>query len=195
MEVCATALSLSLYSCWFFLSSRSLGQGRIKPASLGICERPGGREEVREEPSLVGSEWPGAPGDRGARDTTNRRACSGSPVMVTGCCVSPHTSRACRVNQHLPGDPCRVGGWMDDGLWIENKFSLVFLSNSLVWLAMHYLIIHNFHLLTFHMSFTYLLILAKNLTHIRRQSFHYLHFLLCPTHFHMGTLALTYLVT
>ncbi len=46
------------------------------------------------------------------------------------------------------------------------------------------------------MSFTYLLVIgAKCLTHLPRQSFNHLHFLLCPTHFHMGALALTYLVT
>jgi hypothetical protein len=103
--------SLPLALKLLILPSRSLGQGKAKPTSLRICERSRG-EEVREQPSLVGSGWPGAPGDHGARDTTNRRACSGSPVMVTGWSVSPHTSWACRFNQHLPADPCRMGGWM-----------------------------------------------------------------------------------
>ncbi len=109
MVVCAEALSLSRALQLLILPSRSLGQGRTKPASLGTCERSRG-EEVREQPSLVGSGCPGAPGDRAARDTTNRRARSGSPVMVTGWCVSPHTSRASGVNQHLPSDPCMIGG-------------------------------------------------------------------------------------
>ncbi len=40
------------------------------------------------------------------------------------------------------------------------------------------------------MSFTYFrMIGAKCLTHLPKQSFNHVHFLLCPTHFHMDTVA------
>jgi hypothetical protein len=78
-------------------------------------------------PLWSGSGWPGAPGDRGARDTTSRRACSGSPGSPAGVSVRTPAGFA----ELTSTCPETHAGWlMDDGLWIENQFSLVFQSHS-----------------------------------------------------------------
>jgi hypothetical protein len=65
-------------------SFKVLRSGKNKaPPVLGFTSAP---EEERGQGTtlLVGSGWPGAPGDSGARDKTDRRACNGSPFTVTG---------------------------------------------------------------------------------------------------------------
>jgi len=116
MELCAAALSPSRFIA-VDPSFKVLRSGKNKARQSWDLRALQRRREVREQPSLVGSGGPGSPGHRGARDTTNRRACSGSPVRVTGWSVSPHTSRLAELTSTCP--ETHAGGV--DGWWFVDR--------------------------------------------------------------------------
>jgi hypothetical protein len=109
------------------LPSRSLVQGRTKPASLGTCERSRG-EGVREQPLSSARDGPELLGtvlpETRQVEGLAAEALSGSPAGVSVRTPAGHAE----LTSTCPAT--HAGWWMDDGLWIENHFSVIFQSHS-----------------------------------------------------------------